>query len=133
MQLIPTNHFRLKILIVDDAKLVVYRLVSLLADMKGEADLHEAYSYEEAMAEIVNNTPDVLLLDIQMPGKNGIQLLATIRQRYPNMIIIMLTNMVSSRYKELCREMGANHFVDKSSDFEKIPGIILSLMPYKLY
>ena len=133
MQSIHTNHFRLKILIVDDAKLVVYRLVSLLADMKGETDLCEAYCYEEAMAEIVNNTPDVLLLDIQMPGRNGIELLSAIRQRYPNMIIIMLTNMVSSRYKELCDEMGANHFVDKSSDFEKIPGIILSLMPTNKY
>ncbi len=121
----------LKILIVDDTSLVVNRLVSLLGEMDGDAKLLKANSYDEALSLIVKQTPDIILLDIQMPGKNGIELLADIRHQYPKIIIIMLTNMVSQFYQDLCKEMGANHFVDKSSEFEKIPGIIESYLPVK--
>jgi len=93
--------------------------------------LFKAFSYDEAMKLIVDHTPDILLLDIHMPGKNGIELLNDIRHSYPNIIIIMLTNMVSAFYQDQCKEMGANHFVDKSKEFEKIPEIIESYLPVK--
>jgi len=124
-------HNKLKILVVDDTSLVVDRLCNLLGEMDGEADLLKAFSYDEALIQIKENTPDIILLDIQMPGKNGIELLADIRHSYPNIIIIMLTNMVSDFYKDLCKEMGANHFVDKSKEFENIPEIIESYLPVK--
>ncbi len=120
-------------MVVDDTSLVVTRLFSLLGEMDGDAELLKAYSYDEATAIIAGSTPDIILLDIQMPGKNGIELLADIRGKHPNVIIIMLTNMVSDFYKDLCKEMGANHFVDKSKEFEKIPEIIESYLPVKRY
>ncbi len=125
------THKRLKILVVDDTSLVVNRLFSLLGEMDADAELLKAASYDEAIAIIAGSAPDIILLDIQMPGKNGIELLADTRKKYPGIIIIMLTNMVSDFYKDLCKEMGANHFVDKSKEFEKIPVIIQSYLPVK--
>lgn len=119
----------LKILIVDDTALVVDRLVDLLAEMESEAEILRASSYDEGIVSITEDAPDILLLDIKMPGKNGIELLADVRQKHPDMIIIMLTNMVSGYYQDLCKEIGANYFVDKSKEFESIPGIIEKYLP----
>lgn len=119
----------LKILIVDDTALIVDRLVDLLAEMESEAEILRASSYDEGIVSITEDAPDILLLDIKMPGKNGIELLADVRQKHPDMIIIMLTNMVSGYYQDLCKEIGANYFVDKSKEFESIPGIIEKYLP----
>jgi DNA-binding NarL/FixJ family response regulator len=121
----------LKILIVDDAALVVSRLFEILSELDCIEMLYKANSYNQATEAIKKNLPDLVLLDIQLPGKNGIELLRFIKKNYPDIITVMLTNRVSDYYKELCESMGANHFIDKSSEFEKIPSIIESYMPEK--
>jgi DNA-binding NarL/FixJ family response regulator len=113
-----------KILIVDDSALVVDRLFENLHEMKCVDKLFSAHSYLEAINQIKQQLPHFVLLDIQLPGKNGIELLSFIKQNYPNIVTIMLTNMVSDYYKDLCNNIGADYFIDKSSEFEKIPGII---------
>lgn len=119
----------MNILVVDDTDLVVQRLFEMLKELDCIDHLYKANSYDEAVTEMKAKLPDVVLLDIQMPGKNGIELLQFIRNRYPDVITIMFTNRTSDFYKEICENIGANYFVDKSTEFEKIPGIIESLMP----
>lgn len=116
----------LNILIVDDATLVVQRLFEILNEISCVQNLSKAISYNEAVEFLNNQLPDIILLDIQLPGKNGIELLTYIREKYPSIITVMLTNRVSIYYKELCENIGAHHFVDKSSEFESIQGIIES-------
>lgn len=115
---------RYKILIVDDSTLVVDRLFEILHEMECVDKLFSAHSYTEAVNEIKHEPPHFVLLDIQLPGKNGIELLSFIKQNYPGIVTLMLTNLVSDYYKDLCNNIGANYFIDKSSEFEKIPGII---------
>ena len=67
------------------------------------------------------------MLDIQLPGKNGIELLSFVKSRYPQIKIIIVTNRASDYYRDLCNEMGANSFIDKSTEFEKIPELIEKL------
>ena len=59
-----------------------------------------------------------------MPGKNGIDLLKFLKENYPAIKTIVVTNNVSSNYQLLCQSMGADHFIDKSAEFEIIPEII---------
>ena len=120
---------RLNILVVDDAEIVVQRLFEILNEIDCLSSIFNAGSFDQAVNIIKENKLDIILLDIQMPGKNGIELLAFIRKKYPKIITIMLTNRVSDFYKELCKNMGANYFIDKSSEFENIPRIIKSLIP----
>jgi DNA-binding NarL/FixJ family response regulator len=126
-------HNGVKILVVDDTDLVVQRLLEILKELECVESLFKAYSYDEAVEQIEKELPAIVLLDIQMPGKNGIELLGYIKKNFPEIIVIMLTNKVSYYYKELCESMGANHFVDKSREFEKIPRIIESFIPEKKY
>jgi DNA-binding NarL/FixJ family response regulator len=112
------------VLIADDSDIVIHRLMQILHEPGFDQHLLKATSYGEAVELVKLHQPQVVILDIQLPGKNGIELLNFIRLQYPATKTVVLTNKVNDSYRTLCENMGADHFVDKSSDFEKIPGII---------
>ena len=118
---------KIKVLIVDDSSIVVERLSEIIAEMPCAAPVLISNSFNEAVALIKVEVPDVILLDIQLPGKNGIELLSFVKSNYPQVKIIIVTNRVSAYYKNMCREMGANSFIDKSTEFEMIPEVIETL------
>ena len=64
--------------------------------------------------------PDTVLLDIRMPGNSGIALLKNIKAHYPEMTVIMLTNFDDPLYRGQCRRLGADHFLNKTLEFDKI-------------
>lgn len=70
--------------------------------------------------------PDTVIVDIRMPGSSGIELLKQIKARYPEMKVIMLTNCDYSTYRRQCRQLGADHFLNKTLEFEKILDTILN-------
>lgn len=114
------------VLIADDSDIVIHRLMQILHEPGFKQDLLKAKSYTEAVDLVKLHQPQVVILDIQLPGKSGIELLNFIRVQYPGIKTIILTNKVNVSYKTLCEKMGADYFIDKSSDFEKIPGIVES-------
>jgi DNA-binding NarL/FixJ family response regulator len=77
-----------------------------------------------AIKIVENNHPDMILLDIHLPDKSGIELLDHFIKNYPDIKVIMVTNKASQYYRELCLGLGAHHFIDKSKEFEMIPSII---------
>ena len=118
---------KIKVLIVDDSAIVVERLSEIISEMTSVAPVLISNSFNEAVDLINVELPDVILLDIQLPGKNGIELLSFVKSRYPQIKIIIVTNRASDYYRDLCNEMGANSFIDKSTEFEKIPELIEKL------
>jgi DNA-binding NarL/FixJ family response regulator len=81
-----------------------------------------------ALNLIHKQVPNVVILDINLDENaaqfNGIDLLIALRKRYPQMKIIMLTNLSAPQYRSRCLAFGANYFFDKSNDFEKIPEVL---------
>ncbi|OQP39837.1 hypothetical protein A4H97_16585 [Niastella yeongjuensis] len=109
----------LTVLVVDDAALFRQRIIRLL----NEQHLHpvlQARNYEEAISWLQNATIDLVLLDISMPGKSGIQLLKLIKNRYPAIKVWIISNHADDHYKKICIASGADHFFDKSLDFEEV-------------
>lgn len=116
-------------MLVDDSQLVIQKLFEILSELDFVHSLTGANSYHQAIT-ILSNTPlDVVLMDIQLPGKNGIDLLGFIKENYPSIATIMLTNEVSQSYKSLCKAMGCDHYIDKSTEFESIAGLLASYVP----
>lgn len=115
-----------KVLIVDDALLVLERLSEIIKELAGVKEVAVATGYDEAVEKLVSFKPNIALLDIHLPIKNGIELLKFVKKNHPAVKVIMLTNQTSDNYKTLCKKLGADHFVDKSSEFENIAGIIES-------
>jgi DNA-binding NarL/FixJ family response regulator len=68
--------------------------------------------------------PHVIILDISMPGGGGFRAIKTIKQQQPTPVVIVLTNYPYPQYRQRCLENGADYFLDKSSDFERIPELL---------
>ena len=111
------------ILIVDDSVVILDRLIRMLEESKNIQFVH-AGNYHDAIQLLNGITPDLVLLDIHLPDKSGIELLRTIKEKYQHIIVVMITNNVNDYYRKHCRTLGAEYFVDKSKDFNLIPEII---------
>ncbi len=86
-----------------------------------------AYNYAESVNILGAGRLDMVLLDIHLPDRSGLELLDYIKAFHPHLGVIMISNQNSPQYQVLCLEKGADYFIDKSNDFEKIPHLITSL------
>jgi DNA-binding NarL/FixJ family response regulator len=116
------------ILIVDDSLIITERLQTMLKGLDNTGAVESAGDYPQAVQWLMNARFDIVLLDINLPGKSGIELLRHIKAGYPQTIVIMLTNQSGRYYREICSRLGADYFMDKSTEFEAVPDIISSLL-----
>jgi len=118
---------KLSVLIVDDNLSFITRIIGLLEEVDNISSIHTAGNYDEAFKVLDEQKPDVALLDIQLPGKSGISILKQIKNTSENCQVIMLTNTTGDYYRQQCKNLGAQHFLDKTNDFELVPGIVKGL------
>ena len=116
------------LLIVDNSLFIIERLLIILKEAKVVEKIVTAPNFEKAVNILEEMKTDIVLLDIQLPGKNGIELLKYIVKNFPAVKIIILSNLVSYYYQKLCLNLGANCFIDKSKDFDTIPDVIFSIL-----
>jgi DNA-binding NarL/FixJ family response regulator len=123
MTTVPVKNIK-TVLIVDDNMNFVDRMIGLLDDAKAKVNIIVASDYDEARKVLAHEEPDIALLDINLPGKNGIELLKLIRSGKTSCEVIMITNHADEYYRQQCYDLGAKYFLDKSNDFAQVPGII---------
>lgn len=122
------NFKRFKVLLIDDTVMILQRLGSLLAELEQVVNIESATSAEEALVVMDDYHPDILVLDINMPGMGGIEMLRKMQGVQINKpVIIMLTNNTFAGYRDECMRLGADYFLDKSRDFLMIPVIVQKL------
>src|SRR5687768_13892516 len=114
---------KLKVLIVEDSEIVTRRIRSMLKEMPEVSVVGEAVNGTEALAINEVMHPDVVLLDIKLPGTNGVDVLKEIKQKNKATKVMMLTNYSDLHHRKRCKEAGADYFFDKSIEFEKVPDI----------
>jgi DNA-binding NarL/FixJ family response regulator len=118
----------MKVFIADDSKVIVERLADLVRDIPGVELMGQAGDVPEVMRGIEEKKPEALILDLQMPGGSGLEILRAIRPDHPALQILVCTNYPYPQYREECLSAGANYFLDKSAEFEKIPVILGELI-----
>ncbi len=126
------NPANLNVLIVDDSLLIGARVKDLLSDTAGISVIGPARSANEAMLFIEQHTTDVILLDICMPGESGVDFLKRIKLSYPPITVIMLSNFCDDHYRKICKEYGADHFFDKSTEVDKVPEVLKDLLKSRM-
>lgn len=110
----------MKILIADDSDIVRKRLVDIFR-MPGVAySVLEARSAEEAIKHLEREDPDIAILDIQMPGGSGIDVLRHIRVTTTGAVVIMYTSYPYPQYRERCMAEGADYFFDKTTESREL-------------
>ena len=118
----------MKILIVDDSRILRKRIIGMISDIPGVEICGEAGSSTEAIKLLNENNPEVIVLDIRMPDGSGIEVLKDIQKQQTSVTTIILTNYPLVQYREKCMELGANYFFDKSSDIDKMADVIKLLL-----
>lgn len=114
-----------RILVVDDSKLVT-DIVKMRLEMYGySVDL--AYSGEEALARLADSPPDLMVLDVQMPGIDGYDVCRQVRANplFEDLPIIMLTSMDDKRAGF---EAGVDDYLNKDLDLLDLPNRVKLLL-----
>jgi DNA-binding NarL/FixJ family response regulator len=115
------------VLVVEDSLLIIERIIRLLSEADNIKMVIHAANYAESLKMINEISADIILLDLNLPDKSGLELLKEIKSNQPQVKVIVLTNHASDNYREICTYMGADYFFDKSSDFDKLPGTISAM------
>ena len=105
-----------KILVVDDELEICSFLKSFFEERS--YDVVTATSGEEALKKVELEKPQVLLLDIKMPGKDGLEVLKEVKKKFPKIKVIMVTAVESSDKIEKAIKLGADNYITKPLSLE---------------
>jgi two-component system response regulator DevR len=117
-------HKAARIFLVEDSAIIRERLVRLLEGLDGVEVVGHAESAADAIVGIVAVAPNIVVLDIKLKTGSGIDVLRHIKDRLPQIFVIMLTNYATEEYRRRCFEAGARYFLDKTNEFQKLQGIL---------
>jgi len=120
-----------RLLIADDHALVVEGLRRLLEPMHQVVGV--AHSGPEVLELVSREAADCLLLDLSMPGGNGLDLIAPIRARRPELRILIVTMFVDKTLAEAALQAGADGFVPKDAGIEELQAAIVEVMAGRHY
>lgn len=107
-----------KVLLVDDEREFAQTLSERL--LLREIGSAVAYDGEQALKMVAEDEPEVLVLDLKMPGIDGIEVLKRIKRDYPKVEVIILTGHGSARDMEQCMSLGAFAYLEKPVDIDKL-------------
>ena len=119
---------KLNSIVVGEDDSIADRFRSIFSDIDAETSVCFARNAKEAMAIADVIPPDVVIMDINLPGKNGIDLLKDLKMSHSKTKVIMLTNLADELSRNRCKENGADFFFDKATEFYRVPGAIFSFI-----
>jgi len=114
----------ISILIVDDNPHFIQRMDNLFRESSDRVHVYTAGNYDEALKQLDTRKHDTILLDINLPGQNGIALMKKILERNCQCKVIVISNNSSDYYRKQCEKLGAIHFLDKTTEFHLAPSIV---------
>jgi DNA-binding NarL/FixJ family response regulator len=114
----------IRVMIVDDHRMVRRGLRGFLEGETGIIVVGEAESGEEAMARVPELTPDVVLMDLMMPGIGGIAAIGALRQSHPSLKMMALTSFSDDEQVFPALEAGANGYLLKDIDPDELVAAI---------
>lgn len=115
------------VFIVDDSASIRARLTEMLARIDNVRIVGEAATARDAVDGIMRTHPTSVLLDLNLLGRTGLEVLRTVHPKAPQIVFVVLTNHAEPQYRRACTDAGAAYFLDKSSDFDEIPRVIAEI------
>jgi len=117
-----------KVMLVEDQEGFRRGLAELLRSRFPSMVLDEAANGSEAMEKLKNFLPQLIFMDIKLPGQNGLEITKRIKALHPDINVIILTSYDFPEYREAARECGADCFLSKgSSTADQIQDVVEEL------
>ncbi|MDJ0763854.1 MAG: response regulator [Myxococcota bacterium] len=110
------------VLLVDDERAFIDTMAERLVQRGISASL--AYCSEDALDRLDAEGIDIVVLDLKMPGMDGMALLSAIKQRHPNIEVIMLTGHGSSKEEATARDLGVFAYLTKPQPIDALTQVI---------
>ena len=119
----------MKVFVVEDSAAVRERLLEMIREIEDVEVVGEAETFDAAVSGILGTRPDVAGLDIKLAddGGSGIDVLTEVKKGLPAMRAIVLSNYATPQHMKASADAGAEYFLDKSADFERIAEILEQL------
>ncbi len=118
---------RTKLLLIDDSELIGKRINTILSELSFIEVLGQATGGKQAFEMILELLPDVILLDINIPGSSGFDILTWLSNNNSKAKVVMLSNHSTEHYRNMAHSLGAGHFLDKATEFEKLPQLLFDI------
>ena len=113
-----------RVVVADDHALFRYGIKAMLANAEGFEVVGEAASGEEVVEKVAQTRPDLILMDIQMPGINGIEATRRILERDPNIGVVVVTMFEDDDSVFSAMRAGARGYVLKGADAEEVLKVV---------
>jgi len=110
----------MKILICDDHKIVRDGLSQILQQLQGVTLIREAGDGNEALNLLKSNVFDILLLDISLPDKSGLEVLQIVKERWPSVNVLMLSMLPQEQYAIRALKLKASGYLTKNTASEEL-------------
>jgi len=118
----------MRLVIADDSSMMRERIKTQVLRLDHVTVVGEAGNGIIAFEMIGEFCPDLVFLDLRMPEMGGIELLKKIKKAKMKTKVCILTNYSYPQYKSRCLALGADYFLSKSEDFEKINVVITHIL-----
>ncbi|NER11021.1 two component transcriptional regulator, LuxR family [Muriicola jejuensis] len=122
-----------KFFIVDDHFMVVEGIRSLLQDEKSVQWVGSARNAAFCMAELLTRNPDIILMDINLPDKSGIELCREVKQKYPSVKVIGLSTFNQQSFVKKMLESGASGYILKNAAKKELLKAMDTVMRGQVY
>ena len=110
----------MQILICDDHKIVRDGLRQILQQLKGVTLIGEASDGNEALVLLKSDVFDIILLDISLPGKSGLEVLQSVKAKWPSINVLMLSMHPEEQYAIRALKLGASGYLTKDTASEEL-------------
>ena len=117
----------LRVLLVEDSELLVQRISELIDDLPDVEIVGIAGAEAEALARLDAGDIDAVILDLQLHTGSGFGILRALHRQESSPSVIVFTNFAIGAYRDTALALGAQHFLDKSRDYHRLPAVLREL------
>jgi DNA-binding NarL/FixJ family response regulator len=115
----PQSTAPLKVFLADDSAIIRDRVAAMLSSRAIDI-VGEARTPEQSVEAILSAQPDVVVLDVQLEGGSGLQVLRAVRSADPSIAFVVFSNNAGPAYRKRYLGEGAQRFLDKTTEFDQL-------------
>lgn len=127
-----TEALPIKVFLADDSRAIRERVADLL-DASAMTVVGHAETPEASIARILALHPDVVVLDVQLEGGTGLQVLKAVRQADPAVAFVVFSNNSGPAYRKRYLAEGAVRFLDKSTEFDQLARAVIAARMHNVH
>ena len=124
---------RKRIIVTDDHHIVRKGIIHMIRESFVEAEIFECSNGQETLAQLEKGPYDILLLDISLPGENGLELFKRISHLYPSLQVLFVTMFANQEYIKQAISLGASGYIVKDSSIDQLAFALQEILEGRRY